>query len=192
MDIELTSKKYKSFLTAFRQADRDNAATQAETEVVYTEGLNTYRYFFEAPNFKLMAYNIGAGRVNLTTYNHVNNMATVDKSGLITALKAGGGTGTVMTQNLSTVVALVSEAARSKVVEQAMIKAIMGTAINLNNYEILFKGYNQPARYGGYLKPNSDYSSFWKPLDKEDYRRFYTSSIYTGESDVMCTKLDAL
>ncbi|MBX3587488.1 MAG: hypothetical protein KF796_12685 [Ramlibacter sp.] len=192
MDIELTSKKYKSFLTAFRQADRDNAATRAETEVVYTEGFNTYRYFFEAPNFKLVAYNIGAGRVNLTNYNHVDNMATVNKGALATALKAGGGTGTLMTQSLSTVVALVSEAARSKVVEQAMIKAIMGTAINLNNYEMLFKGYNQPARYAGYLTLAGAYTSYWKPLEKEDYRRFYMSSEYTGDFEKMCKDLNAL
>ena len=194
MDIELQTKKYKSFLAQFRLADKSNAGNQAETDVVYTEnnGNNVYHYYFQAPNFKLVGYNIGGVRVNLTNYNHVATMAIVDKGGLASALRTGGNGNTVMNQELSTVVALVSEAARSKVVEQAMIKAILGTGVNLNNYEILFKGYNQPARYCGYLDVNSGYSSNWKPLEKIDYRRFFLSKAYTGDREEMCRKLNLL
>jgi hypothetical protein len=62
-----------------------------------------------------------------------------------------------------------------------MYKIIAGGSINMDNYEFLFKAYNQPARYNGYLKVDSSYSTFWRPLKKEDYNRFFTSSEYTGK-----------
>ena len=189
MEIVLQTSKYKTFLTEFRAADRDNAADQ-ETDVIYTEDGRQFIYYFHAKNFQLVAYNIGSGRVNLANYNHVSPMATVNLTALSDALKYGGGGATVMNKNLSTVVALVSEASRSKVVEQALIDVILGKReINLNDYEILFKGYEQPARYCGYLDAIKGYTPNWKPLEMEDYRRFYMSKDYTGNGVESCREL---
>lgn len=85
-----------------------------------------------------------------------------------------------MTAALSMVVIITSEAARSRVVEDAMHKVLFGASIDINRYEFLFKAYNQPARYNGYLN-NSGYTDHWRPLKKEDYSRFFNSGDYTGD-----------
>jgi hypothetical protein len=186
LNIELSEIKYRKFLKEFRNADQQGAATQAETDVVYN---GNYHYYFQAPNFCLIAYNTGAGRVNLQNYNHVSPMP--DQIGiqeLITSLTLGGNGNNLMNNNLSVVVTLVSEAARSKVVENAMCNAIKGRKIDLSSYEILFKAYNQPAKYCGFLNYNtSAYTQWWKPLEKEHYKKFFWSQTYTGDSGI-CDK----
>lgn len=179
MNITLTRKAYRQFLIAFRAADIANATTGAETQVDYDGSCS---FFFAAPNFKLVAYQrSGQARVNLTNYNHVPNIGTASLGDFSAALQNGGGTSTIMNRALSLVVIAISEAARSRVVEEAMNKIITGGSVNLDNYEFIFKAYNQPARYNGYLKVDSSYSSYWRPLKKEDYSRFFSSSEYTGK-----------
>jgi hypothetical protein len=178
MQLQLTLSAYKKFLKEFRAADIANAGSGAETRVDYP-GCS---FFFQSPNFKLVAYQRnGQQRINLTNYNHVNNLGVKDLAAFTSALAVGGNTSTIMTAALSLVVIITSEAARSRVVEEAMCKVITGTPVNIDNYEFLFKAYNQPARYNGYLKPNSDYSEYWRPLRKEDYDRFFSSGEYTGD-----------
>lgn len=183
MKLLLSTKKFATFLDEFRRADRANAPSRGETEVIYVgEGVLEKKYYFKAPNFELLAYDVGGGRVNLTTYNHVADMGTVRRDDLIRALQQGGGGGTVMNLNLSRVVALTSEAARSRVVEIAMTRALQleGSA-DLNSLEFLFKAYKQPATYCGYLSVSGSYTSQWKPLEKTDYQRFFLSSSFTGD-----------
>ncbi|HMU65836.1 MAG TPA: hypothetical protein PKE57_01745 [Cellvibrionaceae bacterium] len=179
MNITLTRKAYRQFLIAFRAADIANAATGAETQVDYDASCS---FFFEAPNFKLVAYQrAGQARVNLTNYNHVPNIGVTSLGDFSAALQNGGGTSTTMNRALSLVVIAISEAARSRVVEEAMYKIITGGSVNMDNYEFLFKAYNQPARYNGFLKVDSSYSTYWRPLKKEDYDRFFSSAEYTGK-----------
>lgn len=178
MNITLTRKAYRQFLIDFRAADIANAAG-TETQVDYNASCS---FFFTAPNFKLTAYQrAGQPRVTLSNYNHVPNIGVTSIGDFSAALQNGGGTSTAMNRALSLVVIAISEAARSRVVEDAMYKIIAGGSINMDNYEFLFKAYNQPARYNGYLKVDSSYSTFWRPLKKEDYNRFFTSSEYTGK-----------
>lgn len=181
MKLELTASKYRKFLIEFRAEDIKNAATAAETVVEY----DTSKYYFESPNFKLVAYDVGAGRVNLTDYNHHNLPKAKSLSGLKSDLGAGGGGSTKMNTSLSTIVAAISEAARSKVVEAAFQKMIAGTSIDLSRYEVLFKAYNQPARYNGFLGQDGAYKTSWRALKKQDYLHFFNSMEYTGDSSKM-------
>ena len=183
MDLVLTSQKYKQFLIDFRKADID-AADGDETDVVFESGSVQATYHFQARNFKLFAYSIGGVKTTLTNYNHVGNLGAVDKFRLEKALLAGGGTGSVMTVDLSLVVALTSEAARSRMVEAAMKKAIIGKSVALDPYALLFNSYNQPARYCGYLDVKGGYTKNWKALEKDDYLRFFASSTFTGNGPV--------
>lgn len=189
MDLILTKSKYRKFLIEFRQADQDNADTNGETEVVF-EG--NKRYYFRAPNFCLVAYDIGGGRVNLTDYNHVTLSSSKGIEMLKSDLRLGGGTSTNMNQSLSTVVAATSEAARSKVVEAAFQRMIDGATINLHQYEIIFKAYNQPARFNGLLNNDGSYKPSWRALKKEDYLHFINSSEYKGDSTGMREKITPL
>jgi hypothetical protein len=82
MDIVLNEDGYRVFLTAFRQADKDNAGGGGGTEVNYAdaEGQGSATYNYKAPNFQLVAYRLGEGqRVNLSTYNHVSDIPSCSR-----------------------------------------------------------------------------------------------------------------
>ncbi|MCW8349021.1 hypothetical protein MD535_23810 [Vibrio sp. ZSDZ65] len=187
MKLELTTRKYKSFLIAFRKADID-----AKSGAEITVSFETNQYHFESPNFKLVAYTQGTTRYDLTTYNHTDMPNSLDLGGLEGTLRKGGSGLTKMNGDLSTVVAATSEAARSKVVEAAFTKVLLGKTIMLQQYEVLFKAYNQPARFNGLLNQDGSYNSTWRALKKEDYIHFFNSQEYTGSSSDMLTKLVAL
>ena len=176
MDLELTTDKYKHFLIEFRKADIQNAASKSETTV----NVAGASYHFRAPNFQLVAYTINNQRFDLTDYNHVDVPKSIDFGKLSNALSLGGNGQTRMNGNLSTVVAFTSEAARSKVVEHAFIKVLLNQTMMLSDYEVLFKAYNQPARFNGFLNQDNTYNSTWRALRKEDYLHFFNSQEYTG------------
>ena len=191
MEIILKLTPYRKFLIAFREADKANPAG-TETPVTFESSMGTITYYYQSPNFKLIAYDTGGGRVNLTDYNHTALSTSKDLASLTSDFTNAGGGGTRMTSGLSTVVAATSEAARSKVVEEAIKKIIGGTAVNLHNYDVLFKAYSQPAKYNGLLANNGDYNNSWRPLTKEDYLHFFNSDTYTGDKPGMRSALSGL
>ena len=68
----------------------------------------------------------------------------------------------------------------------------MDATINLHQYEIIFKAYNQPARFNGLLNNDGSYKSSWRALKKEDYLHFINSSEYNGDSTGMRKKITPL
>lgn len=187
MNIELSTEKYREFLTAFRAADRANAEAKGETEVTYTEGGNKYCYYFKAPNFALNEYDIGNSRTKLMAYNHPTDMHSSVSADILKAALRNGGKGSTgrkyMNENLSIVVSLIAEAARSKVVEDAMAAVLEGksASINLNRYKPLFNLYAHTAEYRGYRTDKGEYSRTWQPLEINDYDQYYLKKDYTGD-----------
>lgn len=177
MNLELTAAKYRKFLIAFRSADITNAATGGETAVT-CQGST---YYFQAPNFKLIAYSTGGPRINLTTYNHILSSSPKSLTSLQQDFKDGGGGGSKMNNSLSAVVAATSEAARSKVVEAAFQKVIAGASIVLTDYDVLFTAYMQPAKFNGLIGQDGSYKSSWRALKGTDYIHFFNAQEYTGD-----------
>ena len=195
MQIILSTARYTEFLKEFRLADRQNAAGKGETEVVYTSGNATRRYFYRAPNFELIAYDLGGGRINLVDYNHVGTLGTaVGSTNFDGALLAGGGGGKHMTAELSRVVALTSEAARSSVVETA-IKNVLGSAgrtVNLDRFALLFTSYKHTAKHIRYFDASGAYAPGWRPLRRDDYIRYFSDGSYTGDTTAHCALVRSL
>jgi hypothetical protein len=195
MQIILSTARYTEFLKEFRLADRQSAANNGETEVVYTSGNATRRYFYRAPNFELIAYDLGGGRINLVTYNHVGTLgAAVGSTAFDASLLAGGGGNNQMTGDLSRVVALTSEAARSSLVETA-IKNVLGSAgrtVNLDRFTLLFTSYKHTAKHVRYFDASGAYAPGWRPLRRDDYLRFFSDSSYTGDSTAHCALVRSL
>jgi monoamine oxidase len=80
-----------------------------------------------------------------------------------------------MTENLCRVVAFTSEAARSKVVEARMMKLFDANgSAKLSELQFLFNEYGKTAEYAGYWRDGA-YLSYWRPLEKYDYRRYFVS-----------------
>lgn len=189
MDISLDPDEYAQFLKDFRAADRANAATGAETQVDFDGGGQTASYFYEAPNFKCVAYAVNGGaRIDLTTYNHVNNVPSCDYAAFLVALLAGGGGGTQVNANLSKVIALTSEAARSTVVERNITKALrFGDAFDFKAHELLFKNYGHSTEHNDLRTPEGLYTTTWEPLKKYHYASFFAASHLasggTGQSE---------
>jgi hypothetical protein len=198
-------------LEDFRNADRANAHSKEETGAEFKDNISgaSYIYYFDAPNFTMTAYKAGTGgRRTLANYNHALGAKSIDVEGLKAALKltasfkAVQGGPLQMTEELSTVVALTSEAARSKVVEELFLRVIAGARAVLKDYEVLFKCYKHTAIFRGYLnKQDSDekdlkqkgpkkkgpsqelgyYTDVWQPLEKQDYIAYFNSPSYTGD-----------
>lgn len=188
MELIFTTGRYKKFLIEFRRSDVANAATEGEMVVEY----GNYKYYYKAPNFRLIAYNVDGVRRTLTNYNHVGLSRAKSLEGLKADFRTGGGGSTQMNSALSAVVAATSEAARSKVVESAFQRMISGASIDLHTYEVLFKAYNQPARFNGFLGQDGGYKSSWRALKKQDYLHFFNSAEYTGDSAAMRTAVSGL
>jgi hypothetical protein len=184
MQIILSTARYTEFLKEFRLADRQNVAGNGETEVVYTSGNATRRYFYRAPNFELIAYDLGGGRINLINYNHVGTLGNaVGNTTFDASLLAGGGGNNQMNADLSRVVALTSEAARSSMVETA-IKNVLGSAgrtVNLDRFTLLFTSYKHTAKHVRYFDASGAYAPGWRPLRRDDYLRYFADGAYTGD-----------
>lgn len=161
---------YAAFLAAFRQADRDNAGANGETEVTFGAGGKTAAYYFKAPNFECVAYRINGGaKITLTKYNHVSGVEPCSVESFRTALYKGAGASPIVEKNMSTVIALTSEAARSKVVEANIVKAINYEGdFEFAKHEVLFKNYGTTAEKHG-MWADGAYLPGWAPLTKADY-----------------------
>jgi hypothetical protein len=174
LTLELKSTAYSRFLTEFRQVDREQNAGH-ETLVTYTDsngGVHTY--YFRSKNFELFAYAHNGAKITLTEYNHVSNPGTAALDDFIGALKRGGGGGTQMNVDLTRVVTLTSEAARSKLVERVMRQVLAdGKSADLNKLEVVFKDYKHVAKRCGRFDVNGSYTSNWRPLEKDDYLVYF-------------------
>lgn len=179
MDIVLNEVGYKAFLIAFRQADKDNAGGGGETEVNYTdaEGQGSATYYYKSPNFQLVGYRLGEGqRVNLSTYNHVSDIPSCSRLVFRRSLIEGAAGRTVVEKNLSRVIALTSEAARSLVVERNILKAITYVKnFDFNGHELLFKNYQKTTDRFGYGGTGKGYLPGWQPLAKYHYASYFNS-----------------
>jgi hypothetical protein len=195
MQIILSTARYTEFLKEFRLADRQNAASKSETEVVYTSDIGDRRYYYRAPNFALVGYDLGGGRINLVDYHHVGTLgAAVSGTSFDASLTAGGGGGNHMNADLSRVVALTSEAARSSMVETA-IKNVLGSAgrtVNLDKLNTLFTSYGHTGAHVRYFDASGAYAPTWRPLRRDDYLRFFSSSEYTGDRAASCALVRSL
>lgn len=194
MDISLDANEYAAFLKDFRTADKANASTGAETQVDFDGGGQTASYFYEAPNFKCVAYAINGGaRVNLTTYNHVSGVPSCDYAAFMVALLAGGGGSTLVNSNLSKVIALTSEAARSTVVERNIIRALRGgVAFDFGAHELLFKNYDHSAQHSDFRSVDGAYTRTWKPLEKYHYASFFAASFIASNGTGLSPKVAKL
>jgi hypothetical protein len=195
MRISLSTASYATFLNEFRLADRRGSASTAETEVEYISGGSVRRYYYRRPNFELVAYDVSGERITLVNYQHVANPgASVGRRDFEASLLAGGGGGNYMNAALSRVVALTSEAARSTVVETAIknVLASVSRTFNLERFSLLFKSYAHTAKHVGYLDVAGSYAQAWRPLRKDDYVRFFSSTGYTGASVADCALVHAL
>lgn len=199
LTLNLTPHAYSDFLVKFREADTDTAnAAGHEIVVTYVgdDGLS-YTYYYQTPNFKLCGYSIRNGaRVSLTDYNYRDDdlkETAANRSSFIEALKHGGGGGTRMTPSLAKVIALTSEAARSKAVEQVMRGVIgdRGTA-NLPSLKVLFNDYGHVATFCRYRIGSDSYSPTWRAIDKSDYQRYYMQKDYSGDRKKMLDNVNAL
>ncbi|MBP0590312.1 hypothetical protein J8I87_11435 [Paraburkholderia sp. LEh10] len=174
LTLKLKSNAYSQFLTEFRKADRDQSAGH-ETQVTYTDDEGaSHTYFFRSKNFSLIAYAHNGARITLTDYNHVSSPGSAGLNDFIGSLKRGGSGGTNMNADLTRVVTLTSEAARSKLVERLMREVISdGKTADLNKLEVVFKDYNHVAKRCGRLDVNGQYTPNWRPLEKDDYLIYF-------------------
>ncbi|MEX3809664.1 hypothetical protein AB3X96_05225 [Paraburkholderia sp. BR13439] len=175
LTLELVPAAYSRFLTEFRKADREQNAGH-ETQVTYADsGGGVHIYYFRSKNFTLFAYDHNGAKIMLTDYNHVSNPGTAARDCLIDALKLGGDGGTRMNRELTRVVALTSEAARSKLVERVMKEVLRNDSksADLNKLEIVFKAYNHVAKRFGRFDVNGNYTPNWRPLEKDDYLIYF-------------------
>lgn len=178
MNITLDEAGYKSFLVEFRQADQANAARRGETRVDFVHKDKSATYYYKAPNFECIAYSLNGGpRINLTKYTHPNELFPASQRQFVEALLAGGNGGTVVEGNLSKVITLTSEAARSALVERNIIKAINdGMAFDCADHKFLFNAYGKTTdhlRFGGV---GGGYQAAWEPLDKWHYASYFQST----------------
>lgn len=176
LTLELKSNAYSQFLTEFRRLDLEQNAGH-ETQVVHTDsngGVHTY--FFRSKNFALVAYAHDGAKIMLTDYNHVSKPGSAGVDDFLGALKRGGGGSTQMNVDLTRVVTLTSEAARSKLVERMMREVMSdGKIADLNKLEVVFKDYNHVAKRCGRLDVAGHYTPNWRPLEKDDYLIYFRS-----------------
>lgn len=174
LTLELKSNSYSAFLNEFRKIDREQSAGH-ETQVLYKDNAGKlHTYYFRAKNFALVAYAHGDEKFTLTNYNHVSEPGSAALADFEGALKRGGGGGTQMNEDLTRVVALTSEAARSRLVERVMREVLANRKkAELARLEVVFKDYNHVAKRCGRLDINGNYTSNWRPLEKDDYLIYF-------------------
>ncbi|SEM93042.1 hypothetical protein SAMN02800694_2179 [Luteibacter sp. UNCMF331Sha3.1] len=185
LTLQLATRAYAAFLVAFRNVDTTEVRDHDVTVAYQDESGATHRYFYKVPNFRLVGYSVrGGARVNLTGYNYGDGElkeAAATRADFEGALQSGGGGGTTMTPSLARVIALTSEAARSRVVEKQMIAMLGGGTVDLTRLRRLFNDYGHVAVFCRYRLGEDSYSPTWRAIDKSDYQRFYTRMEYTGD-----------
>jgi hypothetical protein len=178
LKLELRTDSYSAFLNEFRKADLEQRLGE-ETEVVYKDEAGKFHtYYFRAKNFALIAYAHGGTRITLTNYNHVSGTGNAGLADFSGALKRGGGGGTRMNEDLTRVVALTSEAARSKLVERVMREVLAHdngarAQVDLTKLEVVFRDYKHVAKRCGRFDVNGNYTANWRPLEKDDYLIYF-------------------
>ncbi|MDQ0010193.1 hypothetical protein J2T07_002383 [Luteibacter jiangsuensis] len=183
--LKLTPEAYSRFLVAFRQANFANVPVGSEMEVVYVDDQElAHSYFYRTPNFELFAYSHGnAARIVLTDYNYKENdlAGKAGRSEFEGALVRGGGRVARMNPDLAKVVALTSEAARSRLVEGIM-RGVVGNrqTADLTALKDVFNDYSKVATFCRYRLGTNSYSPTWRPVDASDYLRYYTHMEFGG------------
>ncbi|MCC8537115.1 hypothetical protein ACDH70_03855 [Xanthomonas axonopodis pv. poinsettiicola] len=187
INLRLDEKGYADALTAVRH-DNDH---QDSVEVVYVDendSKKVSRYFLKSPNFELNAYEIGGSRYDLKSYRHVGKFPGVSNADLVAALSKGGEGGTDMNQRLSVVVCLICEAARSKLIEGAMQRAIAGERVELEPYRVLMNMYEHTLRFKSTkFKGTTQAAPPLLPLQLQDYIDYVQSKDYTGDTGIADT-----
>ncbi|WP_426285259.1 hypothetical protein [Luteibacter sp. E-22] len=197
ISLALTPDAYSRFLVAFRQANFANVPVGSEIDVSYVDddGLG-HSYFYHTPNFELFAYSHGNGaRIVLTDYNY-KEKDLVGKAGrddFKHALVRGAGGGTQMNPDLAKVVALTSEAARSRLVEKIM-RGVVGDrqVADLPALKKVFNDYSKVATFCRYRLASNSYSPTWRPIDASDYLRYYTHKDFSGDRQKMLNNIYTL
>lgn len=172
--LDLDPDAYSECLTQMRVADKQGGTF----DVMFTDGQANAQYFYNSPNFELAAYKLNGGvKRTLTKYNHVSGVPSCSRTHFRTALLAGGGTGTVVEANLSRVIALTSEAARSAVVERNILRALKYERnFDFAAHELLFKNYGNTTDHMGFGGTGQGYQPGWEPLAKWHYASFFDQS----------------
>ncbi len=179
IELKLEQDAYAAFLEQVRAANQ----APGEFAVDHVNEGKRVHYYFQPRNFALVAYDVGLKRTTLVKYQHVSKLPSVDGGALKGALSRGGGSGNVMTADLSLVVCLVSEAARSIPIEQAMTRAIGGDRVELEPYRLLMNVYDHTLTARG---------GPWRPLERDDYASYFESSAFTGDRTASLDALRAL
>lgn len=185
LSLKLTPHAYRAFLIAFRDADTKKASDHDVIVAYQDDDGETHRYFYKVPNFRLVGYSVrGGARVTLTDYNYGKKElqeTAASRADFEGALRTGGGGHSTMSPPLARVIALTSEAARSRFVEQKMTAMLGGGTVDLSRLRPLFNEYGQVAEFCRYRLGKDSYSPTWRAIDRSDYQRFYTRMEYSGD-----------
>ncbi|MGL4389089.1 MAG: hypothetical protein ACRCTJ_06835 [Brevinema sp.] len=83
-------------------------------------------------------------------------------------------------------IAFISEAARSKIVEKAFHNLLLGhiKQINLDRQkQFLYTMFERVCLFNSYKNEDGSYTSCFRPLELEDYERYYQSTSFKGDKE---------
>ncbi|MGB0798468.1 MAG: hypothetical protein ACPGRD_04025, partial [Planktomarina sp.] len=175
---------YFEFLRNFRELNRRNMHNRGRYSITY-DGASfgsgksgIVEYFFEAPNFKLVGYALnGSAPKLLSSYSHVRGVGTVGAARFHDALLTGGEGRLSMNKELSMVVALTSEAARSYLVGRNIKRTLEnGIEFNFSNHELLFTNYGKTMKNARLGNPGQACAATWRPMMDHDYAMLFFSA----------------